>query len=215
MSFVDSRVIRARMDRKDRRINRQATLRACTGANGGGTIPEGKKAGNDADLPPGRANGLATEQELTLPMTTVPNPTTPDPGCTVNTVAPKRIQRRRTKGWRMPEGAIYVGRPTLWGNPWTPNGYWDAGYSGSQRVALDACIENFRAWMTRTRSSWTGDVPTGPIKAPGRPMVYHEPPDVSPLRGKDLACWCPLDQPCHADVLLELANAPVNAEATR
>jgi hypothetical protein len=28
------------------------------------------------------------------------------------------------------------------------------------------------------------------------------------LRGKNLACWCPLDQPCHADVLLELANAP-------
>jgi hypothetical protein len=27
-----------------------------------------------------------------------------------------------------------------------------------------------------------------------------------PLRGRDLACWCPLDQPCHADVLLELAN---------
>ncbi|WP_336642808.1 DUF4326 domain-containing protein [Microbacterium sp. MMO-113] len=27
------------------------------------------------------------------------------------------------------------------------------------------------------------------------------------LRGWNLACWCPLDQPCHADVLLELANA--------
>jgi hypothetical protein len=27
------------------------------------------------------------------------------------------------------------------------------------------------------------------------------------LRGKDLACWCPLDQPCHADVLLEIANS--------
>lgn len=130
---------------------------------------------------------------------------------------PQRIQRKRAKGWRMPEGAIYVGRPTKWGNPWTPKGYWDAGYSGSVRVAVDACVENFRAWMTCTRSSWTGDVPTGPIKAPGRPMVYHEPPDVSDLRGKDLACWCPLVDkdgnrvPCHADVLLELANA----EATR
>ena len=29
---------------------------------------------------------------------------------------------------------------------------------------------------------------------------------VSKLRGRDLMCWCPLDQPCHADVLLELAN---------
>lgn len=31
----------------------------------------------------------------------------------------QRIQRKRTKGWRMPEGAVYVGRPSLWGNPWT------------------------------------------------------------------------------------------------
>lgn len=29
--------------------------------------------------------------------------------------------------------------------------------------------------------------------------------DIEELCGKDLACWCPLDQPCHADVLLELA----------
>jgi hypothetical protein len=75
-------------------------------------------------------------------------------------------------------------------------------------VAAEACVENFRAWMTRTRSSWSDDVPTGPIKALGMPMVYWEPADVSSLRGKDLACWCSLDQPCHADVLLELANAP-------
>jgi hypothetical protein len=26
------------------------------------------------------------------------------------------------------------------------------------------------------------------------------------LRGKNLACWCRLDQPCHADVLLRVAN---------
>lgn len=36
------------------------------------------------------------------------------------TVTPKRIQRRRTKGWRMPAGAVYVGRPTPWGNPYRP-----------------------------------------------------------------------------------------------
>ncbi|MBK7274882.1 MAG: DUF4326 domain-containing protein [Actinomycetales bacterium] len=32
-------------------------------------------------------------------------------------MSPQRIQRQRTKGWRMPEGAVYVGRPTKWGNP--------------------------------------------------------------------------------------------------
>jgi hypothetical protein len=119
---------------------------------------------------------------------------------------PKRIQRRRTKGWKMPEGAVYVGRPTKWGNPWSVEGYFDAGYSGTTADAVAACVENHRAWITRTRSSWTGDVPTGPLKVLGKPMVYWEPPEVSILRGKDLACWCPLSQPCHADVLLELAN---------
>ena len=40
-------------------------------------------------------------------------------------MSPQRIQRKRTKGWRMPEGAVYVGRPTKWGNPFeylTPQG---------------------------------------------------------------------------------------------
>lgn len=31
--------------------------------------------------------------------------------------------------------------------------------------------------------------------------------DVTELRGKDLACWCRLDQECHADILLKLANS--------
>ena len=42
-----------------------------------------------------------------------------------------------------------------------------------------------------------------------RGWIYYHPWDVTPLRGKNLACWCPLDQPCHADVLLEIANSPV------
>lgn len=110
---------------------------------------------------------------------------------------PKRIQRQRTAGWRMPENAIYVGRPTKWGNPWSVSGYFDAGWTGTTADAVAACVENHRAWMTRTKSTWSGDVPT---------LNGLEPPDISELRGKDLACWCPLDQPCHADVLLELAN---------
>ncbi|HZL05925.1 MAG TPA: DUF4326 domain-containing protein, partial [Coriobacteriia bacterium] len=32
------------------------------------------------------------------------------------------------------------------------------------------------------------------------------------LAGRDLACWCPLTDPCHADVLLEIANAPEGGE---
>ena len=89
---------------------------------------------------------------------------------------PRRIQRRRTRGWRMPEGAVYVGRPTRWGNPFvvTPGGL-------SAEMAVTMYQQH----------------------------VFEELRHLLPeLRGKDMACWCPLDAPhCHADVLLRLANA--------
>jgi len=107
---------------------------------------------------------------------------------------PKRIQRKRTKGWKMPEGAVYVGRPSKWGNPWKPEQYWDAGYSGSLDVALRHCIDAYKAWLLG-KEHWAHST-----------KALKPTPDLARLRGKDLACWCPLDQPCHADVLLELAN---------
>lgn len=87
---------------------------------------------------------------------------------------PARVQRKRTKGWVMPPGSVYVGRPTRWGNPFR------AGY-GICETADDA-VHAFRA------------------------LVLAERWDLTPLSGKDLACFCPLDRACHADVLLELAN---------
>ena len=115
---------------------------------------------------------------------------------------PKRIQRKRERGWRMPEGAVYVGRPSRWGNPWhveKVNRSWldEAAHrhphsvvDPTRRVYLGTFASENRAryWAREGfRRDFDGD-PT-------------------PLRGRDLACWCPLDQPCHADVLLELANA--------
>lgn len=83
-------------------------------------------------------------------------------------MTPKRIQRKRAKGWRKPPNSIYVGRPTMWGNPYrTLDGYEDF---------LKQQIKQY------------GD-------------LY-----LKVLKGKDLMCWCPLDKPCHADILLELAN---------
>lgn len=108
-------------------------------------------------------------------------------------VNPIRVQRKRTKGWIMPENTVYVGRPTRWGNPITPESYWAAGYSGSLSTALHHCIEGYRAWLVGERH-WSH---SSPMPAP---------PDLTPLRGKNLACWCSLDHPCHADVLLEIAN---------
>ncbi len=96
------------------------------------------------------------------------------------------------EGWRMPENAVYVGRPTPWGNPFV------VGYQDVRCTILwgrEKCVEMFKFSMCPTdlHGIFT-DYEMNEI-------------DLNPLRGKDLACWCPLDQPCHADVLLELANA--------
>lgn len=109
--------------------------------------------------------------------------------------APKRIQRQRTKGWRMPEGAVYVGRPTAWGNPFPVGVY---GHEGA--------VDRFRRWLTGEMSGREESESTHlTFNLTGarhrlRRTGLHE------LRGKDLVCWCPLDQPCHADVLLAIAN---------
>lgn len=117
---------------------------------------------------------------------------------------PKRIQRKRSKGWRMPDGGVYVGRPTRFGNPFELSDFWKAGYSGSESVAREACVAAFWQWHRREPFTlvWPDELTRWCIGM----HVNDCMPDVSILRGKDLACWCPLDQPCHADVLLELAN---------
>lgn len=123
---------------------------------------------------------------------------------------PERIQRKRTAGWRMPDGAIYVGRPTKWGNPavvgepvtfWHPVGelLLCLGYRNNQRTTVRVqsrahAAAIFRALITE---------PAVHMDDWGLPTGWQD-----ELRGHDLACWCPLDQPCHADVLLELANKP-------
>lgn len=110
---------------------------------------------------------------------------------------PERIQRKRTKGWRMPEGALYVGRPTGLGNPFVVGAtLWDSSVYVADGIVTDRqhAVDLYRAWITGRRGPRTGFGPTGPA------------PDPTLLCGLDLACWCPLDQPCHADVLLEIAN---------
>ena len=103
----------------------------------------------------------------------------------------KRIQRRRTKGWRMPEGAIYVGRPSWWGNPFRVGQDGDAA----------RCVHLYRLCVfAEEEREFDGLYRARPGERPGPKMVK------SFLKGHDLVCWCPLDQPCHADVLLELAN---------
>ena len=99
--------------------------------------------------------------------------------------APIRIQRRRVRGWRMPENAVYVGRPTMWGNGWKIGVH--SNTLGRNVETVDEAVDLYRKLM------WTKD--------------HHRAWVRERLGGRNLVCWCPLDKPCHADVLLEIANA--------
>lgn len=95
----------------------------------------------------------------------------------------KRIQRKRTKGWKMSENALYVGRPTRWGNPFKI-------IPGGISLTAEGVVELYRYSLAENTTRWA------------RWINEH----LDELRGKDLACWCALDCPCHADVLIELCE---------
>lgn len=122
-------------------------------------------------------------------------------------MTPVRIQLCRTKGWRMPPGAVKVDRSTRWGNPFTKALAVESGYTDA--ADAQAFIVNcFRDWIGPSQSGrdwWQG------AESDRRRRVFIE--DIGQLRGKNLACWCPAGSPCHADVLLELANRPEGGEA--
>ncbi len=81
----------------------------------------------------------------------------------------------------MPPDAIYVGRPTVWGNPYVVGSQLLDGTTLTATKAVELYAQHVREVFDRITVR-------------------------SRLGGKNLACWCPLSQPCHADVLLELAN---------
>ena len=134
--------------------------------------------------------------------------------------APARIQLSRAKGSRKPDGAVVVARPTKWGNPFPWQGSWivwlavGLGYHADEAGRRAAAVSLYRSWLTGEPAVALDDDPNEADRrglALGAalletPPAIPEPPSLGPLRGKNLACWCPLDQPCHADVLLEIAN---------
>ena len=126
---------------------------------------------------PDRAGGLRPEPQASQPEALIP--------CAV----PTRVQLRRTKGWRMPPNTVKVDRTSRWGNPFRIGDIVHRGlaFSGRDEIVRDAAhaVQMFERWLfTLERSAGL----------------------VSELRGKNLACWCLLDAPCHADALLEMAN---------
>src|SRR5581483_2018083 len=95
---------------------------------------------------------------------------------------PKRIQRRRAKDWKMPANAIYVGRPTVWGNPYVVG----SRLMNGETLTAEKAVELYEQHLAENFSERD---------------IRHC------LHDKDLACWCALDEPCHADVLLRIANS--------
>jgi hypothetical protein len=101
---------------------------------------------------------------------------------------PKRIQLSRRKGYRKPADAVVVSRPGPFGNPFRL-------LPGEDR---DVAVNLFAQWMRDPKGVYVD-------------RWWGIRDRLSELRGKDLACWCPLGEPCHGDVLLELANGPIDS----
>lgn len=92
----------------------------------------------------------------------------------------------------MPAGAVYVGRPTKWGNPFKVGRDGDVGY----------CLQLYRQLAAGQLCLSLGPVSLLTQRRARAAMEQA----IDELRGKDLACFCRLDAPCHADVLLDIAN---------
>ena len=138
---------------------------------------------------------------------------------------PNRIQRCWTRGWRKPAGAVYVGRGTKWGNPlwlcsdgliqhWRD---WRWYATGDVERVSRRLIEVYSYDYAAKELGIVVASPEEVVVACYRALLDRNPgPAIAArreLRGKDLMCWCPLTYPdgrpypCHADVLLEIANA--------
>ena len=126
---------------------------------------------------------------------------------------PERIQQRRVKGWRKPGNTVSVARPGKFGNPFMAE-------DGLSTGAREVLVADFRAWLLWRQSATHSD--RRDERKPWKLTIEQSDArrarilDALPsLRGKNLMCFCPLDQPCHADVLLELANPSPTPKETR
>lgn len=112
--------------------------------------------------------------------------------------SPQRIQRKRTKGWRKPVGAIDVTRPGRYGNP----------------ISIERDGQCWRVVRDGDVLGWFDDKQSAAEHAVNYFLDYVDYMQFSDrqeilddLRGHDLMCWCKIGDPCHADAWLKLANA--------
>lgn len=104
---------------------------------------------------------------------------------------PIRIRRSRAKGARLPENTTVVDRSTTWGNPFIV---------GTHGTAAE-CVDLYRMMLSGRLA-----VRETPTIAEQQAKLKHFTQHWRDLIGRNLACWCLLDKPCHADVLLRVVN---------
>ena len=106
----------------------------------------------------------------------------------------ERIQLRRAKGWKMPPNTVNVARPGPWGNPFK------VGKDGTR----EECVRLYRLLMGQGLICLGASASANEQKR----VLDYGAKNIGKLLGKNLACWCRNDgKPCHADVLLEVANS--------
>ena len=133
---------------------------------------------------------------------------------------PDRIQLSRAAGWRMPPNTAKVDRTTIWGNPWKVGspGWLSLTAMPSDyklRLPIDrrSAVNAFRLWLTEDAEWWMLP-PVDQFSTRGldalwsalngkRDLILSRLPS---LRGMHLGCWCKPGSPCHADVLMDMAN---------
>jgi hypothetical protein len=125
---------------------------------------------------------------------------------------PIRLQLSRRKGFNLQKlsrdlngrPTACVARPTRWGNPFTVADARDTRVTGSPEDLQLFVVECFRQWLAGSDAMWMG------AQSDRQRTAIMS--NIESLRGKNLACWCKRGAPCHADVLLELANRPACEE---
>jgi uncharacterized protein DUF4326 len=114
----------------------------------------------------------------------------------------------RQRPWRVEHpDAVIVARPSKWGNPITFSDVGGQFPSLDEREVATMIVRDFEYLATRGLLAF----PNWRFAGGRRGPVEFTYPSLGEIRaelvGRDLACWCPLDQPCHADVLLQIANS--------
>ena len=111
---------------------------------------------------------------------------------------PRRIQRRRTKGWRMPPNTVCVDRPSVWGNPFD----W-------RKVGREKAIALYREWMIGVLTPEMYPFGHDAMKRFRVKYTKMTPKEAARtyLKGWNVATWCREGEACHGDVVLEIANA--------